>query len=261
MGQMACKDRLPALALAVSLALVACSGDDDADDTLAPLATSTTLAATSTSSTTSTTVAPTTTDPATTPPPSTEPPTTPPTDPPTTPPTTPAPTTAAPTTTAPAQALTIHQDGLGVVPFGTEADAAVAAVTTALGAPSDDTGWVDPASISGCAGDELRRVSWGVLSLYLGDPAGGGSRQFFTYSYGNVTDLGGQPAGLATPEGITLGDPVADLRAAYPSVEIVPGEEGLIEPSFYVNDNFGGLLTGESDTDSVTVMFGGPFCG
>lgn len=256
------KDRLPALALVATLALVACSGGDDATDTLAPVRTSltsttptlaptTTLPATTTEASTTITTVSTTEAPPTTPPPTTSTPTT------------AAPTTAAPTTTAATQTLALRQDGLGVAPFGAEADAAVAAVTAALGAPSEDTGWVDPVTISACAGTELRRVSWGVLSLYLGEPsaAAPGTRQFFSYSYGDVADLGGQPAGLETPEGIGLGDPLADLRAAYPAVEVIPGEEGLIEPGFFVNDNLGGLLTGEADADSVTVVFGGPFCG
>jgi hypothetical protein len=172
-------------------------------------------------------------------------------------------TTAAPSTTVAAPTLTLAPTGLGVATFGTDADAAVAAVTAALGPPTEDTGWVDPLTIASCAGEELRRVSWGVLALYLGDPAAtdSGVRQFFTYSYGNVADLGGEPAGLTTAEGIGLGDSVADLRAAYPQVQIVPGEEGLIEPAFYVSDELGGFLTGDTDTDSVTVMYGGAFCG
>ncbi len=64
-----------------------------------------------------------------------------------------------------------------------------------------------------------------------------------------------------TTQGIGLGAMVADLRAAYPSVQIVAGEEGLIQPSFFVDETLGGLLTGDADSDAVTVVFGGPFCG
>ncbi|MDQ3469511.1 MAG: hypothetical protein M3487_07070 [Actinomycetota bacterium] len=170
------------------------------------------------------------------------------------------PTTATPTTVAPVT-LTLQRDGLAVAAFGTDADATVAAVTAALGAPTEDTGWVDPLTISTCAGTELRRVSWGVLSLLFGDPAGAGARVFFAYSYGDVSGLGGQPAGLVTPEGLGLGTPVVDLRTAYPAVTINAGEEGLVESSFFVDDALAGLLTGATDTDSVTVIFGGPFCG
>ena len=87
-------------------------------------------------------------------------------------------------------------------------------------------------------------------------------RQFFTYvlrqrGRGRAHS---RPA-CVTPEGIGLGASVADLRAAYPGVVINPGEEGLIEPSFFVDDNLRGIVTGDTDTDSVTVIFGGPFCG
>ena len=254
---------LAPLALALAAAsLTACSGGDDdesADDTLAVVTTTTGV------TTTTTTVAPTTTEAPTT----TAAPTTPPTEPaPTAPPTTPAPTeapatTAAPSTTVAPATVVLARDGLGVVPFGTDADGAVAALTAVLGPPTEDTGWVDPLTISTCAGTELRRVSWGALAILLGDPAatGTGVRQFFASSYGNVAGVEPQPAGLVTPEGIGLGTSVADLKAAYPGVVLNPGEEGLIEPSFFVDDSLRGIVTGDTDTDSVTVVFGGPFCG
>ena len=255
---------LAACAVVVALAATSCSDDDDSAavtsgapvTTVAPTAASTAAetspVATSvpTESTALETTAVATTAVATTEAPAT-----------TAAPTTAEPaTTAAPTTLAPIELL-LRRDGLGVAAFGTEADTAVAATTTALGEPTEDTGWVDPLTISTCAGPELRRVSWGVLSLLFGDPSGGGARNFFSYSYGDVAGLGGQPAGLRTPEGLGLGTPVADLRVAYPAVTLNAGEEGLVESSFFVDDALAGLLTGATDTDSVTVIFGGPFCG
>ena len=255
---------LAPLALALAAAsLTACSGGDDdesADDTLAVVTTTTGV---TTTTMPATTVAPTTTEaPATTAAPTTPPTEPAPTAPPTTPPPTEAPaTTVAPSTTVAPATVVLARDGLGVVPFGTDADGAVAALTAVLGPPTEDTGWVDPLTISTCAGTELRRVSWGALSILLGDPAGTGVRQVFASSYGNVTGVEPQPPGLVTPEGVGLGASVADLRAAYPGVVLNPGEEGLIEPSFFVDDNLRGIVTGERDTDSVTVVFGGPFCG
>lgn len=175
-------------------------------------------------------------------------------------PTTAVATSAPPTTAAPVT-LGLQRDGLVVAALGTETEAAIAAVTGALGVPTEDTGWVDPLTISTCAGTELRRVSWGVLSLLFGDPAGAGARVFFAYSYGDVAGLGGQPAGLLTPEGLGLGTLVTDLRVAYPAVTVNAGEEGLVLSSFFVDEALAGLLTGATDADSVTVIFGGPFCG
>lgn len=238
------------------------SGDDDAADTLAPVPT--VPAVTTMASSTASSTAPTATDPPATSPPTTSPPTT---AAPTAAPATAAPpeTTAPappPPTAAPAE-LRLQRDGLGIANFGTDADSAIAAVAAALGDPSDDSGWVDPITVSTCAGPEVRRVSWGTLSLLLGDPAGGddGIRQFFAYSYGDVAELGAPPAGLATPEGLGLGAPVEDLQTAYPDVDVTEGEEGLIESSFFVDDALRGLLTGAEAGGTVTVIFGGPYCG
>lgn len=175
-------------------------------------------------------------------------------------------TTRAPapsTTTDPAE-LVLDGSGLGVATFGQTADEVVAALSAVIGPPTEDTGWVDPATISTCDSTELRRVSWGSLATFHGDDGEAGSRRFFTYSYGDVTDLAAEPVGLLTTNGIGLGSSVADLRAAYQAVQVLPGEEGLIQPSFYVDDTFGGLLSGDTDGDVVTVVSGGsggPFCG
>jgi hypothetical protein len=76
-----------------------------------------------------------------------------------------------------------------------------------------------------------------------------------------VDDLEAIPEGLATPEGIGLGTTVAFLRAAYHDVVVEPGEEGLLAPSFYVDEDLSGRLTGTADDDLVTVIIGGDPCG
>jgi hypothetical protein len=151
--------------------------------------------------------------------------------------------------------------GLGVATFGEPADTVVAALTALLGEPTEDTGFVDPFLIGTCATNELRRVSWDSLSVLFGDNGTPGSRQFFSYAYGDVTDLAAEPVGLLTPAGIGIGTTVADLRSAYPEVVVQEGEEGLFESSFFVDETLAGLLTGAADTDLVTVIFGGEFCG
>jgi hypothetical protein len=182
-------------------------------------------------------------------------------------------TTAAPDTTligtvpasVPAipEVLPLSGDGLGLVVFGADPDGAIAAVTELLGAPTEDTGWADPLTISACPGTQVRRVSWGALSLFFGDesPVVSGTPHLFAYSYGAAGDLEAEPAGLATDDGIGLGSTVAQLEAAYPDVVIEPGEEGVIEPSFFVDDTLSGRLTGGADDDLVTVIIGGDPCG
>jgi hypothetical protein len=160
--------------------------------------------------------------------------------------------------------LKLHLDGVGQAVFGAEPDVVIEYVQSLLGAPTGDTGWVDPSSFALCPGNEVRRVDWGVLSLLFSDdtPVTFGRRHFFAWEYGREDQIGAEPQGLSTPGGTTLGSRVVDLRAEFPDVAVNPGEDnGVIPPNFYLNDNFRGLLTGATDDDVVTVMFGGYGCG
>lgn len=175
----------------------------------------------------------------------------------------PADSSIAPSTLPIADVVQLGGDGLGIVTFGAEPEAAIAAATAVFGEPTEDTGWSDPLTVSTCAGTQVRRVSWGSLSLYFGDesPVAQGTPHLFAYSYGTADDLEGAPVGLATPEGIGLGSTVEFLRAAYPEVVVEPGEEGIIEPNFFLSDVLSGRLTGGGDADLVTVIIGGDACG
>lgn len=245
--------RLVAGAAAVGVLLAACGSGDDAVDGGATtteftlLATTTTTAppATTVPATTSTTVPPQTTT--------------------TAPPTTTTTTVVAPTTTEanPAvDALVLTTIGIGSAEFGAEPEGVISYITSFLGAPTADTGWVDPFSIGPCSGKELRLVSWGVLTLQFGDVSNvvEGRRHFFAYGYGANGQIGAPPVGLETDRGITVGSRVVDLITAYPGVSLFP-EDDFIAPNFYVNDNLRGFLTGLVDDDAVTVIFGGIGCG
>ncbi|MDQ3311932.1 MAG: hypothetical protein M3501_09740 [Actinomycetota bacterium] len=265
--------RIFAAACTVAL-LAACSDSGESDETLAPLPPTT---APVTTSPASTTAAPTTAAPTTAPPTTLAPTTAPPTPAPTTAaPTTVAPTTAAPTvapTTAappttpvqdPTSGVILAADGVGVASFGDEPDAAIAAVTAILGEPTQDSGWVEPFTISACPGTEYRRVSWGAFSLQFSDQSSkaDGRRHLFGYEYGEVGRTDAQPAGLVTAEGIGVGSTVAELKSAYPDVSVVAGEEGLSSSSFEVSENgLAGLLTDATDQGIVLLVVGGDFCG
>jgi hypothetical protein len=159
--------------------------------------------------------------------------------------------------------IVLARDGLGPVAFCDDAEAVIATMTALAGPADDDTGWVDPFAISACGGTVARRVTWGSLDLYFGDESrfGRGAPHFFGYSYGNIDGFDVTPAGLATPEGVGLGTPVAYLRATYPDVSVFPGEEGIQEPAFYVDENLGGLLTSDTDDGVITLLIGGEACG
>jgi hypothetical protein len=198
---------------------------------------------TSTSSTTTTTLAPTTTSSSTTT------------------------STSSTTTTTVSRAveeLVLKPDGIGLAQVGAEPEGIVQYMTSILGAPTSDTGWIDPMTFAICPGNEVRRVDWGVLSLLFSDASSvaTGRRHFFAWEYGLAGQVGDEPQGLHTPGGVTLGSPVVDLRAEFPEVSINAGEDdGSFLPNFYVSDDFRGLLTGGADEDLVTVMFGGIGCG
>jgi hypothetical protein len=232
--------RLSALLVLGALLLVACDGSDDSSGSTTVF---TLLLPTSSTSTTSTTTSTTST----------------------TPTSTTSTTTVAPSTTVedPAVAeLVLSGDGIGTAGFGAEPDGVVEYMSSYLGPPTNDTGWIDPLTIGLCSGDELRQVSWGVLTLLFGDVSEvvQGRRHFFGYTYGEQDQIGSAPVGLQTTRGVMIGSRVVDVRAAYPAATINP-EDDFTPPFFFVNDNLRGFLTGVSDDATVTAILGGGDCG
>jgi hypothetical protein len=238
--------------LILALAVCACSGNDATGDTMTPLITTTTtttlppttlrpttLPATTTTSTTSTTTSTTST-------------------------TTSTSTTTTTTTIPRSVELVLRQDGLGDASFGVDVEEVIDYIRSIVGAPTSDSGWADPFSAFGvCPGTEVRGVTWGDLLVLFSDESlvATGRRHFFSYTYGPAfIDGTPRPPAMRTPEGITVGSTVAELRAAYPEVVVTPGDE-IFGPSFHVNDNLNGFLTGDTDADTVEAIIGGVGCG
>lgn len=217
------------------------SGDDPASTTEFTLVPPTSL--TSTTSATTTTTSTTTTPPTTSTTSSTVAPST---------------TVADPATVE----LLLSGDGIGTAGFGADPDGVVEYMNSYLGPPSNDTGWIDPLTIGVCPGDDLRQVSWGVLTLLFGDVSEvvQGRRHFFGYSYGDAGEIGSAPIGLQTTRGVTIGSRVVDVRAAYPAATFDP-ESDFSPPFFFVNDSLRGFLTGVTDEATVTTVLGGGECG
>jgi len=235
--------RTCALVLAGGLVLAACGGSDDesASTTEFTLVLPTSSTSTTTTSTTTTTTSTTTT-------------------------TTTAPTTTVATSTTVADPavgeLLLSGDGIGTAGFGADPDGVVDYINSYLGPATNDTGWIDPLTIGLCSGDELRQVSWGVLTLLFGDVSEivEGRRHFFGYGYGDQGEIGSAPVGLQTTRGVMIGSRVVDVRAAYPAATINP-EDDFTPPFFFVNDSLRGFLTGVSDDATVTAILGGGDCG
>lgn len=173
-------------------------------------------------------------------------------------------TTAAPETTEPAPqgSLVLGDSGIGAASFGAEPEGVIAFVSTILGPPTGDTGYVDPFDIAPCGGLQIRFVSWGVLTLEFRDTSFvvQDRLHFSSYNYGVESSIGGEPVGLATDQGLTVGSRVIDLEAAYPNVRLLP-EDDFLPAQFIINDNLRGLMTGLADDDTVTVITGGVPCG
>jgi hypothetical protein len=169
-----------------------------------------------------------------------------------------------PETTVPpvASLFTLETDGLGSTSFGADPEGTITFVSNFLGAPTLDTGWVDPFSIGPCGGTQLRQVSWSNLQLEFGDSSAvtEGRPHFYSYTYGLEGSLGiVTPAGLATVEQITVGSSVSDLIEAYPAVQLRSADE-FIAPNFFVNDNLTGRMSGLADADVVELIIGGIPC-
>ncbi|MFT4773366.1 MAG: hypothetical protein ACI83Y_000775 [Candidatus Azotimanducaceae bacterium] len=166
------------------------------------------------------------------------------------------------------EALRLSDDGIGAAVFTGEPEGVIAYLTSFIGAPTGDTGWVDPFEISACSGSELRIVSWGALQLTFGDVSKvlQGRRHFFSYRYGLYSFDGGAaaqldatPTGLLTVEHVGLGTPIIEVESAYRGLMLNPADD-FVPPNFVVNDNFRGFVAGLADDSPVVQLIGGPSC-
>jgi hypothetical protein len=225
---------------AAALFAVGCSDETSSTGTTTTVAASTTTA--TTVAATTTTVAATTTSSTTTSSTTT---------------TVPASTT---TTIAPVRGLPLSATGLGDALFGADADGVVDYVSSILGIPTTDSGWIDPTTTgAACPGTEVRFVDWNDLSLFFTDDATA-VRHFASFTYGPAFGANIAPYGLATDADVGVGSTVAQLRAAYPTVNVFP-EDGFNGPGFEIVTGLYGFLTGTADTDTIMSFVGGFGCG
>ena len=224
------------LAVSALVALAACGGGGGSDDTLAPLVTTgaPVVSTTSPSSSTSTTSTSST---------STS-------------------TSTTTTTIVEGAELFLRSDGLGSIRFGVEPDSVVDYVSSLLGDPDSDTGYVDSFSEFGtCPGTEVRGVRWGDLLLLFGDESDfdSGRRHFYQWQFGPQTESPLRPNGPLTDGGIGLGATVSEIRAVYPDVEIFDDE--IFGPGFELEPLLWGTLTDDAPTGRVIALVGGTSCG
>lgn len=161
------------------------------------------------------------------------------------------PATTSPDTTQPSTGpgvVVVGADGVAGLTMGADADQVIDAVSGVLGPPDDD----GPAE---CPGGSDRTVRWaGSFQVQLAQGALAG---WVWSSPGPPPDVP-----VVTDGGIALGDPVADLLAAYPDdFQWVP--DSTLGVEFFIGTGYpylGGLATGEQPTDAVTALFAGDSC-
>lgn len=241
--------------MAVILAVVVVANVGDGDTTAAD---TTTTAADTTTTTVADTTTTTVVDTTTTMPPDTT-------------------TTAPPpdTTTTSVASVTIELTDEGIyagaawLHFGFDDEAAIAAVTAVLGAPTNDSGWVDGFSspYGVCPPPVVRGVHWGSLTLLFTqaetDFWTAGVPHFFAYNY----FANEPPVDLETTEGIAVGDSIGMLRTAYPGPDLVI-DESPFDPAagIWLYDQqawtgMWGFATGQTDAHAITSINGGQGCG
>ncbi|HSM02262.1 MAG TPA: peptidoglycan-binding domain-containing protein [Acidimicrobiia bacterium] len=170
--------------------------------------------------------------------------------------------------------IVLGSDGLEVVDFGSEADAAIALVRQSLpdASPAIDTGWVpiDPAAneYGVCRADvsEVRVVTIDNLVLYFSDRATQWHAQGVRHFVGYRVAAGVFP--LATDQGVGPGSTIADVLTGHPDAGIGVGLEGgsdVFVTSPPGADTWLRALapgaSGPTDTDAeITAIVGGRFC-
>lgn len=213
--------------------LGACGSDDAGNDDLTPLPTSPTTVATTLAPLTTTTTSTTSTS---------------------------APATT--TTVDPARALLLRRDGIGDVRFGVDPEGVLTYLKARLGAPDEDSGYVDAFSEFGnCPGTRVRGVRWGDLLLLFGDEStvAEGRLHFFSWRYGPAGTGGAEPAGLKAEGGITLGSTVTAILEAFPQTTVFTDEN--FGAGFEIVRTLSGTLSGSEASGLVTVLYGGIACG
>jgi hypothetical protein len=172
-------------------------------------------------------------------------------------------TTTSSTVPPPLVSLELSPEGLGDLPFGLDPDSVITDVTALYGAPDVDTDWIvaEPNLYGSCPGELMRAIGWGSLvTIFIddGDSDLGGYFYTYTYGYEYETNTGGvdpRALNLTTESGVGVGTTVGDLRTAFDTDLIIEGDVDLDSWTFRSDsDGFRGLLSGQTETDTVTLI-------
>ncbi len=157
--------------------------------------------------------------------------------------------------------VVLQPNGLQVLNFGAPPETLIPRLSSMVGSPSKDTGWIDSFSAYGtCPGEKIRVVEWNRLRAFFGDTAFG-TQKFFQWEYTRAKSGVPSPI-LATETGVTLGMTKAEVLALYPQAQISPWMDNLesmrlISDNGATNAHLGGTLEG----GTVEYLSGGIQCG
>jgi len=163
--------------------------------------------------------------------------------------------------------LQMTVDDIGPLDLGADGDEVLGRLVATFGEPTQDTGFtVGDGSWGECAGDSVRIVQWGPLSVVVKGQVG--NSQFVSYRldlrYGGITS---PTTDIQTRSGLRVGDEVGQLKEIYSGFAIefvVDANVGLV---FELREQLGGdlLLWGpvESQEDDalVTGIYSPNSCG
>ncbi len=163
--------------------------------------------------------------------------------------------------------LQMTVNDIGPLDFGADGDEVLGRLVATFGEPTQDTGFsVGDGSWGECAGDSVRIVQWGPLSVVVKGQVG--NSQFVSYRldlrYGGITS---PTTDIQTRSGLRVGDEVGQLKEIYSGFAIefvVDANVGLV---FELREQLGGdlLLWGpveSSDDDAlVTGIYSPNSCG
>lgn len=158
-------------------------------------------------------------------------------------------------TTLAAESLVLSPDGLGPVPFGTQAAVALSGLTQALGRAEN---WTPVTAGATCGA--TRVFTWKNFDVIVNEAtaASGGMRGLVGW---RVRDTAPTFLDLKTEKGIGLGSTVAAVRAAYgDSVSMAQGDQGPVLTMTAASGVITADLDGGGDLNTVRSLRAGASC-
>lgn len=164
--------------------------------------------------------------------------------------------------------LVLHTSGIGPFAVGDEPDTVIEGISSTVGGPDRDSGWIDSDSVYGrCPGATMRAVGWGSLFLVFVEDNGTQALYTWTYGFDHETGARGDPRGLGlrTTSGIGLGSSRSDIIAAHGNAVTFEDDAGLDIYGFRIDPDgatahLRGVVAGPEPDDGVTFIERIPGC-